>query len=102
MLALDTGSTETLLAPEILDRLGYSPKDAAVVTTVTFVVGIETGYRRRATRFAALEFEHVDFVVHAHDLSEECCLDGLPGLNFLRQLNYEVRSKEGVIRTERV
>ena len=99
-LALDTGSTETLLSPEILDHLGYNPKDAEAVTTVTSVVGVEPGYLRRVERFSALGHDFSNFQIHAHDLPENCGLDGLLGLNFLLQFNYEIRSKEGLIRLE--
>jgi hypothetical protein len=34
------------------------------------------------------------FPVHVFDLPEQYGLDGLLGLNFLRKLNYEVRSQE--------
>ena len=50
---------------------------------------------RSVPRFRALGFELRDFRVDAHDLPEGFDIDGLLGLSFLRQLNYEVRSGEG-------
>jgi hypothetical protein len=43
-----------------------------------------------------------DFRVHAHDLPDGWNIRGLIGLSFLRQFNYEIRSLEGRICTERV
>lgn len=41
--AAASGSSETLVTPETLDFLGYNPRNAEAVTTVTSVVGGETG-----------------------------------------------------------
>ena len=56
-LVLDTGSSETLLLPEVVDKLGYSPRTAEQVTGVYSAVGKEQGYIRRVARFAALGFK---------------------------------------------
>jgi hypothetical protein len=64
-------------------------------------VGREEGYLIRVARFACLGHQEGDFRVHAHDLPEGWGIEGLIGLSFLRQLNYEVRSLEGRILVER-
>lgn len=97
VMALDTGASDTLIRPDILDGLGYNPRDAGGVTTVTTALGVEPGYWLPVKRLWALGYEFTDFRVNAHDLPEKCGLDGLLGLNFLEHFNYEVRSKEGVI-----
>ncbi|MBI4870096.1 MAG: retropepsin-like domain-containing protein [Candidatus Riflebacteria bacterium] len=96
-LALDTGSTDTILDPGVLDDLGYSPRDAAGLSRVTSMLGEETGYRKRVQKFRALGYESPDFEVRAHDMPESQGLDGLLGLSFLRRFNYEVRSAEGLL-----
>jgi hypothetical protein len=101
-LALDTAASETLVTPEILDDLGYSPRDGEAITTIRSAVAREPGYLLRVVRFRALGYEFADFRVHAHDLPETVGIDGLLGLNFLRHFNYEIRSAEGRIRCERV
>lgn len=101
-LVLDTGATETLLVPDVVDDLGYSPRDAEIVTGVYSAVGKEQGYIRRVDRFSALGFDRTDFAVHVFDLADHYPIDGLVGLSFLRQLNYEVRSAEGSIIAEEV
>jgi hypothetical protein len=55
-LAIDTGSSETVLLPDIVDSLGYSPRDGEAITTVRAAIGKEHGYTLRASRFAALGF----------------------------------------------
>lgn len=101
-LAIDTGSSETVLAPHVVDDLGYSPRDGEAITRVRSAVGDEQGYILRVTRFGALGFSIPDFRIHVFDLAAGYGIDGLVGLSFLRQFNYEVRSLEGTIRVERV
>jgi predicted aspartyl protease len=93
-LALDTGAVSTTLAPKVMDHLGYDVRDGMGITRVVSAVGMEEGYRQRLARFSALGFEVLHFPVHVFDLPEQYGLDGLLGLNFLRKLNYEVRSQE--------
>jgi hypothetical protein len=101
-LAVDTAATHTHIVPDILDDLGYSPRDGEQVTVVRSAIGREPGYMMRATRFAALGFTTNDFRIHVHDLPEGIGIDGLLGLSFLKQFNYEIRSAEGRIHTTRV
>jgi len=98
--ALDCAASTTLVVPGVLDALGYSPLTGDRVSTVTSAIGIEQGYLRSVSRIRALGCEHADFEVNASDLHEDAGIDGLLGLNFLRNYNYEIRSKEGVIRIE--
>lgn len=53
-------------------------------------------------RFSALGFTVPDFRIHVFDLAAGYGIDGLIGLSFLRQFNYDVRSADGLIRVERV
>ena len=100
-LALDTACFETLIRPEALDRVGYSARDGEAITTITTALGRESGYRLTVSRFASLGHTVLNLRVHAHDLPDDCGFDGLLGLNFLRDFNCEVRSKEGRILVER-
>ena len=100
-LAIDTGSSETVLAPDIVDRLGYSPRHGEQITRVRSAVSEEQGYTLRVSQFATLGFTLSDFHVHVFDLAAGHGIDGLVGLSFLNNFNYEVRSREGLIRVER-
>lgn len=100
-LVLDTGAAETIIVPEVLDELGYSPRDGEAITVLRSAVGHEQGYMIRVTRFECLGHQSSNFLVHAHDLPEGWNIEGLIGLRFLRQFNYEIRSPEGRILVER-
>jgi predicted aspartyl protease len=100
-LVLDTGAAETIIVPEILDELGYGPRQGEAITTMRSAVGREEGYMIRVARFACLGYHATTFLVHAHDLPEGWGIDGLIGLSFLRQFNYEIRSLESRILVDR-
>lgn len=100
-LAVDTGSSETVIMPEIIDELGYSPRDGEAITTVRAAVGKEQGYTLCVARFASLGFAVPDFRVHVFDLASGWGIDGLVGLSYLRRFNYQIRSAEGRILVER-
>jgi predicted aspartyl protease len=100
-LVLDTGAAETIIVPEVLDELGYSPRQGEAITVMRSAVGREEGYLIRVARFQCLGFQEADFRVHAHDLPEGWGIDGLIGLSFLSRFNYEVRSREGRILVDR-
>jgi predicted aspartyl protease len=102
-LVLDTGAAETIVIPQVLDDLGYSARQhGEQIAAMRSAVGFERGYMLRVARFECLGFRETDFRVHAQDLPEGWGIHGLIGLSFLRQLNYEVRSRDGEIRVERV
>lgn len=101
-LVFDPGAALTVLAPDVLDHLGYSAREAEAITKMSSAVAEEPGYLIRVSRFRALGHEFANFRIHAHDLPEYRGIHGLLGLNFLRQFNYEVRSQEGRILAERI
>jgi hypothetical protein len=101
-LVFDPGSAETIIAPGVLDEVGYSAQQGEAITTTRSVVGREPGYLIRVARFRALGFEFTDFRVNAIDLPEGYGINGLLGLGFLRHFNYEVRSREGRLLVERI
>lgn len=101
-LAFDTAASETHIVPEIIDDLGYSPRQGEAITSVSSAIGKEPGYMLRVTRFSSFGFSFPHFAVHVHDLPEGIGIDGLLGLSFLRRFNYEVRSREGRICIDRV
>ena len=99
-LALDTAASHTIIVPEIIDELGYSPRQGVAVTSVRSAVGKEPGYLIHVARLACLGFQRTEFLVNVHDLPESSDLDGLIGLTFLKQFDYHVRSRQGRILVE--
>ena len=101
-LVLDTGAAETVVVPDVLDDLGYNPRDGEQRTVMRSAVGREEGYIIRVARFSCLGHVDDDYRVHVQDLPEGWGIEGLVGLTFLRQFNYEIRSAEGRILTARI
>jgi len=100
-LAVDTASSDTVVTPDLVDLLGYSPRDGEHATMVRSAIGKEHGWALRVKRFSALGFVVPDYRIHVFDLATGDDIDGLLGLSFLDQFNYEVRSREGRLRVER-
>jgi predicted aspartyl protease len=100
-LAVDTASSDTVVTPDLVDLLGYSPRDGEYATTVRSALGKEAGWTLRVKRFSALGFVVPDYRIHVFDLATGDDIDGLLGLSFLDQFNYEVRSREGRLRVGR-
>jgi predicted aspartyl protease len=101
-LVVDTGASETIIAPPVLEELGYSARDAEVMTHACSALGRDDGYLLRVARFATLGFALADFPVHVFELADHEPFDGLVGLSFLRWFNYQVRSEEGRILVENI
>ena len=99
-LAVDTAASITVIATDVIDQIGLSARQGEARTILRSAVAEEPGYLIRVPRLLALGFEFESFLVHTHDLPEGIDIDGLIGLNLLRQFNYEVRSGEGRILME--
>ena len=99
-LVLDTGSMHTLILPEIMDELGFNPRDGEAITGVYSALGKEQGYLIKVPRFSALGFTLTNFPIHVFDLADRYEINGLIGLSFLRRYDYTVRSTAGQILVE--
>jgi len=98
---LDTGAAFTTMTPELADVIGYSVRDGVRPTRVRTAVGSEEGYLLRVAELDVLGVAISSFLVHVFDLGHED-IDGLPGLSFLYELNYEIRSAERRILVEKI
>jgi predicted aspartyl protease len=101
-MLLDTGATMTTVSPDLLDLVGYNPRDGVRRTRVQSAVGEEHGYKLPLAAFTALGFTLNDHLANVFDLGHEDIADGLIGMNFLNQFNYEIRSAEGRILVEKI
>jgi predicted aspartyl protease len=99
-LAVDTGASETLIIPEVTDDLGYSARYGEAITVIRSPIGREQGYLMRVAKFSALGFDLTDFRIHVHDLPDGYGIEGVLGLNFLHNFDYEVRSILGQLRVD--
>lgn len=98
-LVLDTGASLTTLSPEIAEALGYTPADKVVRSVVRSAVAEEHGYVIRMAELTTLGFTLPDVHVNITDLGHD--IDGLLGMSFLSELNFEIRWSERRIVAER-
>lgn len=96
-LLLDTGATVTTITHELAEELGYSASDGRCHTRVTSAVATESGYILDVAELSALGITVTKFPVQVFDLAPEA-LDGLLGMNFLSELDFEILSSQQVIR----
>jgi len=99
-LILDTGAAYTTITPKIAQTVGYIDLEGLPRTRVRTAVGSERGYVLATARFAVLGLAAEGFPIHVFDLGSD--ISGLVGMNFLNQLNYEIRSAERCILVEPV
>jgi clan AA aspartic protease (TIGR02281 family) len=91
-LILDTGAVYTTITPKLAQTIGYVDLEGLPRTRVRTAIGSERGYVLAVARLAVLGLAAEGFPVHVFDLGND--ISGLVGLNFLNQLNYEIRSAE--------
>jgi predicted aspartyl protease len=96
-LVFDTGA-ETLI-PEVIEEIGYSPRDGHKLSKVHSAIGEEEGYWLHVAEFSALGVSTPNFALEVFDLDHDG-IDGLLGMNFLRHFNFEVRPAERRILVE--
>jgi predicted aspartyl protease len=97
-VVLDTGASFTLIATDILVRLGYDPADLRLERQ-RIVTGSGVEYAPRVTiRSATAIGQKVsNLEVLCHDLPAESGIDGLLGLNFLRHFKLTIRFRKGIV-----
>jgi predicted aspartyl protease len=101
-VVLDTGASMTIVAADIMGQLGYDPANPALERQ-RIVTGSGVEYAPRATiRLATAIGQRVgNLDVLCHDLPPESGVDGLLGLNFLRQFKLTIRFRKGIIHLNR-
>jgi predicted aspartyl protease len=98
---LDTGAALTTMIPELADSIGYTARDGFKRTRVRTAIGDEEGYGLRVAEFTVLGFTMPSFPINVFDLGHGD-IDGLLGMNFLSDFNYEIRSAEQRILIEKI
>lgn len=95
--ALDTGATWTLVSWETAVLVGYDPASIQQRTAITTGSGIEYCPKLNLLRVEALGKSVTSLEVLCHTLPPTSRVDGLLGLNFLRQFNVSLNFKRGYI-----
>jgi clan AA aspartic protease (TIGR02281 family) len=100
LLVLDTGASLTTLSSEIAEALGYTPAMRLARSVVSSAVADEHGYIVALSRVTALGVTLFDVNANIADLSHG--FDGLLGMSFLSELNFEIRPAERRILVEKI
>lgn len=98
-LVVDTGAAATTLTPKLVERIGYSRKDGYKDAKVHTAIGEERGYWLHVAQLDVLGIATPNFAVTVFPLGHQN-LDGLVGMNFLRNFNFEIRPEERLIHLE--
>ncbi|HXV49171.1 MAG TPA: retropepsin-like aspartic protease [Candidatus Binatia bacterium] len=97
-VVLDTGASMTIISTDIMERLGYDPANPALNRQrMVTGSGIEYAPRTSACSATAIGQRMVNLDVLCHDLPPESGVDGLLGLNFLRNFKLTIRFRKGII-----
>jgi aspartyl protease family protein len=97
MLALDTGATATMINVAHLVAVGYDPASISTQVQVTTGSGVVYVPRISVTRIKALGQERRNFPVLSHTLPPTATIDGLLGLDFLRDQKLLIDFRRGVV-----
>lgn len=98
-LVVDTGAAATTLTPELVATIGYNRKDGYKDAKVHTAIGEERGYWLHVALLDVLGIATPNFAVTVFPLGHQN-LDGLVGMNFLRNFNFEIRPEDRTIRLE--
>ena len=96
-LALDTGSSTTLINVSVLVMLGYDPAMATKRIEITTASDLQYAAVLPIRRVKALGQEKHDLPILCHTLPPSAGVDGLLGLDFLRDRVLTVNFREGRI-----
>ena len=97
-VVLDTGASITIVAVDIMARLGYDPGNPKL-DRQRIITGSGVEYAPCTTvRSATAIGQKVDNLeVLCHDLPPESGVDGLLGINFLKYFKLTIRFRKGII-----
>ena len=98
--ALDTGATFTIIPWEVADILGYQPHFCREKTGVITASGTEYAPVITLQSLMCLGMEVKNLKVIVHDLPPESYVDGLLGLNFLKNFRVCLDFREGILSIE--
>jgi clan AA aspartic protease (TIGR02281 family) len=99
-LVLDTGSTLTTLVPDIAEAIGYTSADRVARSVVRSAVAEERGYILCLSQLRVFGFAVPNVRVNVAELGHD--IQGLLGMDFLRDFNFEIRPAERRIFVEKI
>lgn len=97
-VVLDTGASMTIIATDIVGRLGYDPANPALDRQrIVTGSGIEYAPCTSVRSATAIGQKLANLDILCHDLPPESGVDGLLGLNFFRHFKLTIRFRKGII-----
>jgi aspartyl protease family protein len=96
-LVLDTGATATTIGAAVLEQAGYAAEPGGARVRLTTAGGIEFVPEVRVELVSALGVEMRDFPVLVHSLPPTAAMDGVLGLDFLRQRRLTLDFRRGLL-----
>jgi predicted aspartyl protease len=93
-LALDTGATVTVVSRRIAKSLALTPSGTSKVGTVG---GLVTLPFARLGSLKVGDAEVQDLVISIHDFSLDPRIEGLLGLNFLKNFHFSLDAKRNLL-----
>jgi predicted aspartyl protease len=101
-VVLDTGASLTIIATDIMAKLGYDPANPRLGRQrIITGSGVEYAPRTTVRSATAIGQKVANLDVLCHDLPPESGVDGLLGLNFLRHFKLTIRFRKGIIELNR-
>lgn len=97
-LVLDTGAVLTTIVPRIAESIGYTSAARVARSVIRSAIAQEHGYIVRLTQLSTLGFTVPDVHADVADLGHG--IDGVLGMNFLSDFNFEIRPAERRILVE--
>ncbi len=98
-MALDTGATTTMVSTEIIVALGYSVTPENKIRLI-FGGGLEDAPEVQVQKMSVANHLIENLKVTCYDLPQESGLDGLLGLNFLRNFDMQLKFSDGTLTLE--
>ena len=99
-LAVDTGSTASMLNWDIATKLGYDPLASRDRIQTITVAGSVVAPRIVVSRIEALGRSRTDFPILCHTLSPDTGVDGVLGLDFFRGRKLTIDLRVGIVTLE--
>lgn len=100
VFVLDTGASLTVINNDVLLRAGYKKEDYIEKINTTTASGNSGGMIVKISSIAALGFIRKNFKIIAKDLPLTLFVDGLLGIDFLRNKELNLNFKTGIITFE--
>ncbi len=91
VLALDTGSTKTIIQPDNIELIGYSEREKTKTVGITTGSKIERGYELQISKLNCLDYSWNEPKIIVKKLPIALYyIDGLIGLDFFQSINKKI------------